>query len=227
MSILNERVMQALKKSNIPTKDLVQATNSTRATVAKWKRGENISISAENLYAISAATDIPMEWFITGKEQKTPAPKFDEKRCPISAPKEGTELFKLKAPHQLRSIDMPFIKFSSVPINFPAAFYSSLNTTEEQCTLARAETDSMSPLIRMGDCIMIDKGSPLLDSKIYLIAFPEASFARIYKVTLKSTGGMICTPENKAYPCEDVSAEDLAENRVLSLGRIIFHFGRD
>ena len=226
MSLLNDRVAAALNDAQISTKELVQATKTTRATIAKWKRGESISISAENLFFISEATGVPMEWFITGKMPASKETLDGGMECPKLQTHQGTAVYKVKAPFSLRSIDMNFIKLETAPFTFENGFFTALEVERENCVLVQSDTDSMSPVIQPGDWILLEKSSSVLDSKIYLVAFPQASFARIYKLTLKSKGGFICVPANGNCPTEDVAIEDLQNNRVIVLGRIVCRIGK-
>ncbi len=146
------------------------------------------------------------------------------------------------------SSDLPDDWFSQVPEISPASCGSSGRIAEEHILgykafekkflkkfkdpiVTHAVGDSMEPLIRDGDLILIDRDPeyrlhPKNDS-IYLINNPEKDdeLALTLKRILLSNTKLILIPQNPSYPLQEI---DLHKKNILNilLGRVVW-YGRE
>lgn len=66
--LIGSRIKNRRKQLGISLGELEKRTGITNSALSKIERGL-VAVSAENLYAISQALDVSIEWLLTGVEQ--------------------------------------------------------------------------------------------------------------------------------------------------------------
>ncbi len=69
-NLVGERIKQARKKKNLTHEDLFASTGVTQGALSKIERGV-VNVSAENLFLISRALGVTVDWLITGGDEES------------------------------------------------------------------------------------------------------------------------------------------------------------
>ena len=102
------------------------------------------------------------------------------------------------------------------PVAFRYDWLAAQSLSADQCVVATVGGDSMSPLIRDGDLILLNRQrGDLVSGEVY--GFVDVEGDLLVKRLAKIDGGLLLQSENSSYPPETRLGEDA--NRVRIIGR--------
>ena len=103
---------------------------------------------------------------------------------------------------------------------FSRSWLRSLNVAPEDAEMLLAEGDSMSPTIKDGDMMLVDRGyGEVVHGKIYALVVNDLVVVK--RINMLAIGGMMLISDNDRYPAETIRREDV--DRVSFQGRIAWY----
>jgi len=159
--------------------------------------------------ALAAATEIPLDWIVTGRamERKPPliyvdptAPRHPSNDDDIAIQKLA---FRASAGRGTLAVDE-----AADYMRFPRAILDHVGVRPENARLMQASGESMAPTINDGDLLLIDVSSKTIaEGKVYAFSIGEEAFVKRLRVIGRR---VLIRADNQAlYPGEETAPPDL------------------
>jgi len=171
-----------------------------RATVAHYEKGRRMP-SLEVLERISRVFDVDIDWLLTGR----PGGRFEAADLPQPVVRFSSRMEE--DPNGFNTVDYRAVPLLSDPVAAGAPLISSdlveewawIHTSQvgrrQGLVAIRIDGDSMSPLIRHGDIIAIDRDDATPPGIFAVRADEGVTVKRVKMIS----DGLLLIPENRAY----------------------------
>lgn len=213
METLQDRLLLALKQKGLTKTALADLAGLKRTNVAYLLSGRNKSTTPDNLQKLARVLDVSFLWLAGGssaeENDKTIAikyvdtkPTFDEKGS-----------FKGFEP-------------SDIPSHFyPKNFFKERGINAENCFLFKVNSDNMSPLINIGDSVLIDQSDqdPWAHPTPHVYSLLINNIMMIHRIRIVFDDVFI-ESVNQSYETIKLSKEQFIKKSIL-IGRVIDKFG--
>lgn len=222
MGQINDRLKSVMDEKNLRAADIVHALGVNRATASAWRNGNDITISAENLYKLAQEIGCSLEWLITGRG----TPFLDMKLMKVPEQTGITFEVLICLIHRgVRKVSYQHTGISS-PVSFNDAFFESHQLDRSACKMILVECDSMAPYINRGDLVLVDtKDTVPRDGDVYLVAFPQIGTCRLHSTITKADGTLVLRSLNSAFHEESIPKEQI-ESQAIVIGRVVLRTSR-
>lgn len=220
-----KRLSALMTQRGVSIGQLANATGRSRQSVSYWKTGRN-EPTADVLVIIADVLKTSPIWLKTGEgEGKTESVviaediKDDENFVFIPEYKLsfGCSSGGCTAPEWIEQPDGQGA--------YRRDFFQARHINPKNCRRARAEGDSMEPLICDGDAVLFveePKGTPVRDGHIYALRYGGAlKIKRLYR---KANGDLIIRSDNAKYP-DEVIPNTMTDDLIQIYGPVIERSG--
>jgi phage repressor protein C with HTH and peptisase S24 domain len=165
---------------------------------------------------------VDYRWLVTGVG--TPSGPAVEKVTGSGLPGEHKDLIKVpevKANFDKDKASLIVCEDKPAALYYADYLFDVLDVNPHNCRRLVVSDDSMSPLIRSGDEILIDcADEPIRNNSIYVIAFDRCL---ILKRLIKQFNKLIIRSDNPNYPEEVLSLDEAGQ--ISLLGRVVERSG--
>jgi phage repressor protein C with HTH and peptisase S24 domain len=179
-------------------------------TLNRYLAGRDMK--AQNLVALAAATGVRLEWLALG-----------------TGPRHASEAGFMEAGAELSGYDDALVTIRALDgappagiaelVVFAAWLEREVGREPGGLALARAMGDAMSPSIRDGDVVMLDRSAVELRSgRLYLVDL--AGELQLRRIQRRLTGALLLICDNDRYPPEEVRPTDPP---LRILGEVVWH----
>ena len=207
------------KRAGYSQREAADALNVTTAAVSSWEVGRYIP-DPQNLKALAdlygVTTDIllgrttPLETYGKPMTEKTKLVPEDEVMIPLVA--------SLRCGPGTNGEPFSYIKPVPIPSSYVRRWGEGL-----QAIIAVGE--SMSPTIVPGDLCICRPGDEWENGNVVSVNVDDSDMIkRIYRT---ADGGIDLRSDNPSFETIHYTAEDLAQNRVRILGRVLIPIGKE
>ena len=220
-----KRLSALMTQRGVSIGQLADATGRSRQSVSYWKTGRN-EPTAEVLVRIADVLKVSPLWLKTGEsDEKT-------EKVVVSEDVQGSAGYVFIPEYRLSfgcasgGCDTPeWVVQPDRQGAYRREFFQSRNINPERCRRARAEGDSMEPLICDGDTVLFveePEGSPVRDGHVYALRYGGSlKIKRLYR---KANGDLIIRSDNSRYP-DEVVPNSLTNELVQIYGPVIERSG--
>lgn len=195
---------------------------------AKFARKAGISQSGLNrilngglptmdiLIAIAIAGEVPIEWLITGKEERSTGD--------ASVPSEESNHFVALPFMEVEAsagpgAAVPLYEAQQSVISFERAFLRSLGAAPEHCSVIVARGDSMMPTVPDGALVVVDHSQREIVNG-WISVVNVSGDLLVKRVRRRIDGVVELASDNPIYPLETVGADML--NELMVIGRVVY-----
>lgn len=227
MTVLADRMKEALNEAGLNQAELARLVGCTRATVNDWTSGRTESLRGPNLMKAAQALGVEPDWLGTGKGPKR---RRDVGR-PIIAYDHPDEL----PPGQFEMIPLLDVRVSAgagvwtedrANTRYSLAFLNGWlrrnGYRPEDLKLLEVRGDSMEPRIYDGDIVLIDISDTTPRSgRVYAIVYQDWVYLK--RLIVRMDGTVEVRSDNPNYPPEMVPRDD--QDRLRIVGRCVWAGG--
>lgn len=212
-STLASRLIEAQSEAALTNSELAALVGCQPSNVTAWRKGTVKRIHKDVLPKVASALGVSESWLQKGIGVKHAAnvgvidKDFDNK--------EFVEMPEYLIVPPLKE-DKPF---DCLPIAngetvcYPRSWFATRDLDPDQCKRFRVHDESMAPLLRPGDIVIIDcRPRDLVSGKIYALAFNNQLTFRYLIPSL--SGDVYVKSENPEYPEETIPA---ARKNILKI----------
>jgi len=203
---------------------LAAAAGVSEGVIRKWKSGES-DPSREHLIALSKAAGVRLEWLATGEGPKNPAdiglatiPRGALTRL-ISSEYAFIPLYDVRASAGHGAVAGDEEILDLLVIN-RAWIRQHVSVDPARLSFLYVEGDSMEPLLRPGEMILVDQGASNIPCDgIYVVRID--GFLMVKRVQRAPGGLFIVSSENPKYKPIELQPGDPKDFAVI--GRAVWH----
>ncbi|MGN1209097.1 MAG: XRE family transcriptional regulator [Duodenibacillus sp.] len=212
MSSFGLRLKSLLKHAGMNYTELAERLGVCRQSVAYWASGRNMPSRATS-EKIAEMFGVSLIWLRTGNDEtgvERVAVSEDAKHADDYVFIPEFELSFGCSPTGIDGTDL--VEQSSLAAAYRLSFFQSRRINPAKCRRARAEGDSMEPLIRDGDTVLFveePQGTPIRDGRIY--ALLHVGSLKIKRLSRRANGDLVIRSDNREYPDEVVKNDEIDE----------------
>lgn len=210
-------LIECINNQNISKAEICRRANISPQLLNTYIKRDLKTYPAGDVIADLARTlNVSLDWLISGKGLNTAAKVDNSLFCCIKNSQmrileDGTVQW-----HELT--DLPDTYYS-------LSFFDSEGINQNLCRRFKVQCDTMSPLIRKGDYVLIELSDVtlknIINNAVYALVFNNELV--IYRL-IKQFNRVIIRSDNPSYPDIVFSDEDMSKVRIL--GRIYERSGR-
>lgn len=193
--------------------DFAALGGASKPTQIRYEKGERFPDG--NYLALIAEAGADVQYILTGN-RSTPI-------NPPSAPDLSADLIYLPEYEIHASAGLgqtPATERIVRDIGFKAQFLRDLGATPNQCSVIRADGDSMHPTIPDGSLLVIDHSQASLhDGCIYVLGVADDLLVKRVRRMLDGSIDLI-SDNQKYYPVQSLAADRLSDLRIV--GRVVY-----
>lgn len=210
------RLSGLIAESGGTKSDFARGIGESPQVVSKWLNVNALQRLPGANYIVKIADyfNVNLRWLITGEGPKRSVLGSDSEMIQIP---EYNVTFGCG-----EHVEPTYDEIQEVqPVFYERSYLQKLGVKPQFCKRVRVQGDSMEPLIRDGDMILIDcSGDPIINNCVYAITYDHALKV---KRLIKQFNRLIIKSENPAYPEETLSLEEA--ERVYIIGRVVERSG--
>lgn len=191
---LKERLLQALQKSGLSQHELARRCGVTHPTVNQWFSGNTKTLKADQALKVSKALNVDLVWLITGNGTTNQS-------CPKSTPQGVAP--NVTVPLVLVTIGdnkkLVIYTQGDIPtIDLKQEWFDKNGINPKTCVAFKAQNDTMAPLIKHGDTVLIDTSNTSINpGSIYLIVTIHGAY--FYRLEKTAAGDLLLKTDNPLY----------------------------
>lgn len=204
---LADRLREALDESGLTKKQLADACGCAPSNVTAWLNGKAKSIRSDTLNKVASILGVSALWLANGSGSKRSASvgvverDFNDEEF-VMIPE-----FKIRFAAGAGSEPTPEELSESTKACYRRDWFIKRGLNPDDCIRFRVDGDSMEPLLRDGDCVMVHRRvEKIISGKIY--AFSYKDDMRIKYLSTKINGDVIVKSENSEFEDEIIRAEE-------------------
>lgn len=210
------RLSGLIAESGGTKSDFARGIGESPQVVSKWlyANAKQRLPGANYIIKIADYFGVNLRWLITGEGPK---------RSVLGSDSEMIQIPEYNVTFGCGEHDEPtYDEIQEVqPVFYERSYLQKLGVKPQFCKRVRVQGDSMEPLIRDGDMVLIDcSGDPIVNNCVYAIAYDHT--LKIKRL-IKQFNRLIIKSENPAYPEEALSLEEA--ERVYIIGRVVERSG--
>jgi SOS-response transcriptional repressor LexA len=201
----------------VPPDQRVHLLGKSESHIKRYEQGVDIPLTV--VAALSAETEIPVDWIASGKAMERQPPlihavpgNHDVESVPVQK-----LAFKMAAGHGALMLDD-----AAEHVQFPRLVLDRFGVSPQNARLMEASGDSMKSTINDGDLMLVDvspSASTIVEGKIYVFSLGDEGYVK----RLRRSGGnvMMVSDNREVFPPEAVPSEPPMRiyGRVLWAGR--------
>ena len=219
-----DRLKTLMKRTGMNASGLANKLGVSRQSVAYWLAGRN-NPSDQAIDKIAALFGVSAVWLKTGNDDIKLQDVFNADDI------EDDEEYVFIPEYNLEFGCSPDGKVAPVWVKttggaaYKRSFFQKRQLNPARCKRAKAEGDSMEPLICDGDRVFfreIPQGEPIRDGRIYAMSYGGA--LRIKRLYQKANGDLIIHSDNPQYEDEVVPADEV-DDLIRVYGEVLERSG--
>lgn len=179
------------------------------STIDNWRKGTS-RVPLMDALKLADAAGVTLDWVATGYDRRPNLPP------PAGMARGSFKIVHLYQP----STDGQLIEIadtSAEVVAFREEWLQKIGVRPENAALVRAEDDAMTPVIEMGDILLVDRGARSISGGgIYV--FLRGGSVIVRRVQVMMDGAVQLIPDNPSYDKERVSAHDATQ--ISAAGRV-------
>ena len=202
---IGDRIKKALYEKHMTGFELASKAAISEGGISQIVNGKIKNLKIDTLIKISQALNVNLMWLITGEDYQIP--RFE---VTFNPKKDGE-------PHYTE------FKYDRITTFHKSYFEKYGIASSKYCKSFKVLGDSMEPLIRNGDYVVVDcdPDVKIVDGDIY--AFVDEKGLHVKRLIAPLRGGLIIRSENKSYEDEFLSKQDL--KNICIIGHVIDRAG--
>ena len=219
---IGERIKQALYEKHMPALDLARSAEISEGGLSQIINGKVKNLKVDTAMRIARALNISPIWLITGDDSGMPVASLE------GSDRDG-EFYHIPrfevSFDPVHDSEPKFTEFKYDRITtFHRTYFEKYGiATPKYCRSFKVQGDSMQPLIRSGDYVVVDctPNQRIADGDIY--AFCDNKGLRVKRLIAPLRGGLIIRSDNKLYDDEYLSPDEVRQLRII--GHVIDRSG--
>lgn len=219
---IGDRIKKALYEKHMTGFELASKAAISEGGISQIVNGKIKNLKIDTLIKISQALNVNLMWLITGEDNGMIVSALGENQSNDSYyqiprfevtfnPKKDGE------PHYTE------FKYDRITTFHKSYFEKYGIASSKYCKSFKVLGDSMEPLIRNGDYVVVDcdPDVKIVDGDIY--AFVDEKGLHVKRLIAPLRGGLIIRSENKSYEDDFLSKQDL--KNICIIGHVIDRAG--
>lgn len=214
---LATRLTEALNEAGISQSDLARACGVTSASVSDWINGKTKTIRPQYLSKAAQALNVSIAWLATGEGSK------QSSSVGVVEEDYNDDDFVMIPEYKIRLAAGPGAEPTPEELSattkacYRRAWFIKRGLNPKYCIRLRVDGNSMEPLLRDGDCVMICRRvERIVSGKIY--AFAYNGDLRIKYLSTKINGDVVVKSENRTdFEDEIIPAEDRENLHIIGV----------
>ncbi|MGN0915337.1 MAG: XRE family transcriptional regulator [Succinivibrio sp.] len=209
---IGERIKNALYEKRMTGFELAKNAGISEGGLSQIINGKIKNLKVDTALRLAKALEVPPMWIITGDSDSSKSfndtdsdEYFQIPRYEVTYTKEGPKFTEFK-----------YDRIST----FHKSYFSKYGiSSPKYCKSFKVLGDSMEPLIRNGDYVVVDCDPNLriVDGDIY--AFCDSKGLHVKRIIVPLRGGYIIRSDNHLYEDEFLSKEDVSS--IYLIGHVI------
>ena len=212
MNGLNTRLRQKRKELKLTQKQVAKSLGITASSVTQWEQGAT-KPSGESLYALCKLIECQPDWLLYGKSSE---PQAD---YTITIEYEHIPIY---GDAHLAAGNGRVVESESVTDHIPLykTWIREKGYKTSHLIVFRVEGDSMVPLIKDKDLLLIDTSAKVIESgKIYAISANNE--LRVKRIHRQLDGSLVISSDNKSPEYQDQTLSKDQLNSLQIIGRVV------
>lgn len=223
MSEFKDRLAIALSESKMKGNELASAIGVSPGTVSHWRKGTRQLPKGDALLKMASVLNVSADWLVSGEGEKEA-----QNIIPLDKSEEVSEGF-IQIPEYRVTFgcgDAPEPTYDEIEdtekATYRLSYFVDRGINPKYCKRFRVIGDSMDPLIRAGDCILVDcaNNQQIVDNSIYAIVYDHS--LRVKRL-IKTFKNLIIRSDNPTYKDEILTPEEA--NQIIIIGKVVERCG--
>lgn len=227
-----KRLSIAMEEAGINARELALKAKISPSTLSHYKSGRSTNVTAEVAQKIADVLGVNVEWLVTGEgcgenRKVYYLENYDNCLYKLINQEEDEDLFMIPMYRLDFKLNMSLPNYEKTddysPSFFNSSFFNKLNINPLNCKKFKVADDSMFPLIKPEDSIIVDcsEKDHISNNQVYALVYDKEL---IVKRLIKTFRHLTIHSDNPKYPDEVFTLEE-AKTIIHIVGKVILRSG--
>lgn len=216
---IGQRIKKALYEKRMTGFELAAKAQISEGGLSQIINGKIKNLKVDTAFRIAKALDVSLMWIITGSTDSVQEQSLSQGEDYYQIPRFEVS-FDKQSPDKVKFTEFKYDRITT----FHKSYFEKYGVQNAAlCKSFKVQGDSMEPLIRNGDYVVVDctDSVHIVDGDIY--AFCDAKGLHVKRLIAPLRGGLIIRSDNSSYSDEFLSKEEI--DNLYIVGRVIDRAG--